>query len=108
MCFAGSWKSTLAYNVALCLLEFLFSYQQPVRVVKDDTTHLLHRPRRQALQQIVPHPLDIGPHEDRDDDRHDRQGDDPEEEVGIVLDRPHGLEVHALLIDLSSDCVTRK
>lgn len=42
---------------------------------------LLDLPCCPPLVQIMSHPLKVIPHEDRDDDRHDREGDDPESDT---------------------------
>ena len=50
-------------------------------------------------------PLEVGPHEDGDDDGHDGESDNPEEDVRVGLDGPHGLEVHSLWGDVSESGV---
>ena len=75
--------------------------------------YLFDRAGCNALLEVVPHPLNVRPHEYRHNDGHERERDDPEaidsvsarhctilndvHQIGVVVfDRPHIVEVHTL------------
>jgi len=62
------------------------------RVQKKRTYLLLAEP----LQHIMQDPLDIWPCEQGYDDEHNGDGNLPEKQVRMEIDRPHGFKVHAL------------
>ena len=59
-------------------------------------TYLVYFAPSEPLVDVVTHPLQVAPQEQRHDHKHHRYRNLPEQQVAVVVHRPHWVKVHTL------------